>query len=170
MLGPSVDLSRGTLVVGEGVHIGGWSEVTGPVVLGDDVHVNRHVVLSSMGGRIEVGASTTVNPFATIYGHGGVFIGSNVSIASKVTIVAANKRYEDATRTIKSQGIDARAIRIEDDVWIGANAVVLAGVTVGRGAVIGAGAVVTHDVAAHTVVAGVPARAIGARQSGVGAP
>jgi len=68
--------------------------------------------------------------------------------------------FDDPTRPILEQGLRAFGITIEDDAWIGAGAIILDGVRIGRGAVVGAGAVVTRDVAPHTVVAGVPARLV----------
>jgi maltose O-acetyltransferase len=68
-----------------------------------------------------------------------------------------------AAKTIASQRCVSKPVRIEDDVWLGAHAIVLPGVTVGRGAIVGAGAVVTQNVAPMTIVAGVPARLIGLR-------
>jgi acetyltransferase-like isoleucine patch superfamily enzyme len=75
-------------------------------------------------------------------------------------IVAVNHEFDDPHRPFVEQGITAAGIVIEDDVWIGASAVITDGVHIGRGAVVAAGAVVTADVPAHTVVAGVPARVV----------
>ena len=77
-----------------------------------------------------------------------------------MVINSANHVYADPSRTIREQGHSAASIVVGDDVWIGAHAAILAGVTIGNGAVVGAGAVVTHDVAPYTVVAGIPARVI----------
>jgi acetyltransferase-like isoleucine patch superfamily enzyme len=68
--------------------------------------------------------------------------------------------FGDPVRSFVEQGITAEGIAIEDDVWIGAGAIVTDGVRVGQGAVIAAGAVVTQDVPPHTVAAGVPARMV----------
>ena len=73
-------------------------------------------------------------------------------------ILAVNHVYDDPSRPIIEQGITAEGITVEDDVWIGAGAIITDGVRIGRGAVIAAGAVVTADVPPHTVVGGVPAR------------
>jgi galactoside O-acetyltransferase len=68
--------------------------------------------------------------------------------------------FTDPERPIMDQGITATGIRIEDNCWVGAGAIVLDGVTVGRGACVGAGAVVTHSVPPHSLAVGVPARVI----------
>jgi acetyltransferase-like isoleucine patch superfamily enzyme len=68
--------------------------------------------------------------------------------------------FDDPGRPFVDQGITAEGIVIEDDVWLGAGAIVTDGVRIGRGAVVAAGAVVAEDVPPHTVVAGVPAKAV----------
>jgi acetyltransferase-like isoleucine patch superfamily enzyme len=80
-------------------------------------------------------------------------------------MIAANHVFSDPDRPIHSQGLDHAPITIEDDVWIGGRVNVVAGVTVGRGSVIGAGAVVTKDVPPYSVAVGVPARVIKSRRS-----
>ncbi|MDZ4812525.1 MAG: acyltransferase [Pseudomonadota bacterium] len=91
-----------------------------------------------------------------------LIIGNHVLIAPGCFITDHGHRF-DSAELIASQGCVNRPVCIEDDVWLGANVVVLPGVTIGRGAIVGAGAVVNRDVAAMSIVAGVPARAIGER-------
>ena len=123
-------------------------------------HAELHVYnFRGLGGaRIGIGRNCIVGEFSVIRGQGGVTIGDNVIIAPRVQIMAVEHVFEDPTRPILEQGLRALGIQIEDDVWIGAGAIILDGVRVGRGAVVGAGAVVTRDVPPHSVVAGVPAR------------
>ena len=88
-------------------------------------------------------------------GRGGIKIGDRVMIASHCAITSLSHDYkQEKMNATQTQG----EININDDVWIGAHSVVLPGVTIGRGAVIGAGSVVTHDVAPYTIALGVPAR------------
>ena len=94
---------------------------------------------------------------------GGISIGDDVSIAHAVTIMSTNHRFDDPDENIRDQGVVAAPTRIENDVWIGAGARIMAGVTIGSGSVVAAGAIVTKDVPARSVVAGVPARVIGVR-------
>ena len=148
---------------GKNITIGDFCEVSGKIIIDDNVYIHRNVVLRSFGGYIKIGKCTTINHFACIYGQGGVHIGKFVSIATKVTIVAANHNFEDIGRYIKEQGVSAKGIVIEDDVWIGANAVILDGVKIGKGAIIAAGAVVNRDVDDYAIVGGVPAKMIGSR-------
>jgi len=95
-----------------------------------------------------------------IRGQGGVEIGDRVYTSPFTQIVAVNHVFDNPDLPFVEQGITAEGIRIDDDVWIGAGAIITDGVRIGKGAVIAAGAVVTQDVPAHTVVAGVPAKPI----------
>jgi acetyltransferase-like isoleucine patch superfamily enzyme len=94
---------------------------------------------------------------------GSVTIGRDTLIAGYVTIIDANHVFTDADRPIREQGGAKKPIVIGSDVWIGAHAVILQGVTIGNGAVVAANATVTHDVAPRTVVGGTPARVIAER-------
>lgn len=103
------------------------------------------------------GENVFVNQGCTFMDRGGIRIGNGVMIAPKVSLVTGGHPLPLAERR---EYLSYAPIVIEDDVWIGAAAVVTQGVTIGAGAVIAAGAVVTRDVPAGTVVAGVPARVI----------
>ncbi len=109
-------------------------------------------------GDIEFGANSTVNPYACISGK--VRFGDGVRIASHASIVGFNHGFDDPNVPIHAQKHYSHGIVVEDDVWIGANAVILDGVTVGKGAVIAAGAVVSKDVPPLAIVAGVPAKVV----------
>jgi acetyltransferase-like isoleucine patch superfamily enzyme len=107
--------------------------------------------------QLELGDQIDIGEFTHIRANGGVRIGSRVLIASHVVIASRAHPV-----TVPRYGVVEDApIVIEDDVWIGAGAIVLPGVTVGYGAIIGAGAVVTRSVEPRTVVGGVPAKQIG---------
>lgn len=110
------------------------------------------------GRDIEIGDNSEIgyNAFLT----SDVKIGKEVLMGHSVTILTTSHRYEDPDVLIHHQGIERNPINIGDDVWIGCNAVILMGVTIGNHAVIGAGSVVTKDVPPLAVVAGVPARFI----------
>jgi acetyltransferase-like isoleucine patch superfamily enzyme len=111
-----------------------------------------HPELLTLGSRIDIGEYTHIRA------SGGVTIGSRVLIAANAVITS---REHPAALPRYGVTVDAPVV-IEDDVWIGAGAIVLPGVTIGRGAIVGAGAVVTGPVAPFTIVGGVPARMIGA--------
>lgn len=109
-------------------------------------------------GDIELGSNCSVNPYACISGK--VRCGNGVRIASLVSIVGFNHGFDDPNTPINDQPHETLGITIGNDVWIGANAVILDGVTIGSGAVVAAGAVVTKDVPNMAIVAGVPARVV----------
>ncbi|MBB4121346.1 acyltransferase [Martelella radicis] len=109
-------------------------------------------------GDIKIGADCTVNAYACLAGK--VSCGNHVRIASHAQIMGFNHGYEDPDVPISRQPHESRGIIIEDDVWIGANVVVLDGVRIGRGAVIAAGATVTRDIPPYMIAGGVPAKPI----------
>jgi acetyltransferase-like isoleucine patch superfamily enzyme len=128
---------------------------TSRLVLGEQSWIAGHALVR---GDVEFGAHCTVNPYACISGK--VRCGDGVRIASLVSIVGFNHGFDDPERPIHTQAHETLGITISDDVWIGANAVVLDGVTIGRGAVIAAGAVVTGNVPEMAIMAGVPAKMV----------
>lgn len=116
--------------------------------------------------QISLGDNVTINTGSIIAGDGGVNIGDNVLIGPYVQIYSLNHVYRDSSRSIRSQGYELASISIGNDVWIGGHAVVLAGATIGDGAVVAAGSVVTRNVEPYAVVGGVPARLLGRRSPG----
>ncbi len=109
---------------------------------------------------IRVGRDSLIGEYNVIRGQGGVTIGNRVYTSPFTQIIAVNHVFDDPNRSFVDQGITAEGIVIEDDVWLGSGVIVTDGVHIGQGAVIAAGAVVTKNVPAHTVVAGVPAQEI----------
>jgi acetyltransferase-like isoleucine patch superfamily enzyme len=96
-------------------------------------------------------------------GQGGLEIGNDCLIASHVVFIPENHVFDRRDVAIREQGGTRKGIRIGDDVWLATGAVVLDGVSIGRGAVIGAGSVVTKDIPDYAIAVGVPARVIGQR-------
>ena len=111
---------------------------------------------TDFGKNIHMGADVFVNVGCCFQDQGGIFIGDRVLIGHNVVLATLNHDLDPAKRA----NLHPAPIRIGNDVWIGSNATVLPGVTIGDGAIVAAGAVVTKDVAPLTVVAGVPAREI----------
>ena len=107
-------------------------------------------------GDVIIGDHTRIGIHNTIIGP--VTIGTHVNLAQGITVTALNHNVNDITKTIGEQGVTTKQVVIKDDVWIGANAVILPGVTIGRHSVVAAGAVVTKDVPDYTIVGGVPAK------------
>lgn len=137
-----------------GVSIGARTLVMHGAVL----HVYNFRDLPHAG--IRIGCDALIGEYTVIRGQGGVTIGDRVYTSPMTQIIAVDHVFDDPDRPFIEQGITAAGIVVEDDVWLGASAVVTDGVRIGRGAVVAAGAVVTADVPPHTVVAGVPARVV----------
>ena len=108
--------------------------------------------------NIQIGNNTIINPKCRIDNRGNIKIGSNVGISQEVVILTA-----DHDMNIPEFTGRIRPVIIEDYAWIGTRATILPGTTIGRGAVVAAGAVVTKDVEAFSVVGGIPAKKIGTR-------
>lgn len=121
-----------------------WFQYPHNIVLGSDITLGT-------GDRLWASANASIT------------IGAHALFGPNVTIITANHGYGARDVPIKAQAQREQDVRIGDDVWLGANAIVLPGVTVGDGAIVAAGAVVTRDVAPLTIVGGVPAHEIGAR-------
>jgi acetyltransferase-like isoleucine patch superfamily enzyme len=130
----------------------------GRIRLGDQAWVERGAVLWAFDGSVVIQRSVYLGPYVTIYGHGGVEIGEETLVSMKATILSSSHAVPEQGKIIRQQPDELLPTKIGRDVWIGANAVILGGVTVGDGAVVAAGAVVTKDVGAGAIVAGVPAR------------
>ncbi len=109
------------------------------------------------GSDLFIGRNVFINQNCTIYDIGGVDIGDDVMIGPNVSIITSGHPLEPSRRRT---GVVAKPIKIERNVWIGAGAIVIGGVTVGENSVIGAGSVVTRDVPPDTLVGGNPARVI----------
>jgi len=138
------------------------------IQIGDFVAICRGTVLYPFGPRtgspkIVIGNNVFLNWYCFIDAGLRVEIGDNVMIGPFVYITDGNHGTE-AGRSAREQPMEWSPVVIKDGAWIGAHACILAGVTVGRNAVVGAGAVVTHDVAEDEIVGGVPARRIGMRK------
>jgi acetyltransferase-like isoleucine patch superfamily enzyme len=137
------------------------------IICGDNVTIGSFAIIkpsSYYGNRIgiglRIGNNSNIGPYCYVGCSGRVVIGDNVLMGQRVNLAAENHVFEDVARPIREQGVHLESIVIEDDCWIGGSSVILAGVTIGKGSVVAAGAVVTHDVPPYTVVGGVPARVI----------
>jgi acetyltransferase-like isoleucine patch superfamily enzyme len=126
--------------------------------LGQHSVVESYSCINNAVGDVVIGDHTRIGIHNTIIGP--VTIGSHVNLAQGITVTALNHNFDDTTKRIDEQGIATKPVVISDDVWIGANAVILPGVTIGRHVVVAAGAVVTKDVPDNTIVGGVPATII----------
>ena len=126
--------------------------------LGKRSVIEDYSVINNAVGNLLIGNNTRVGIGNTIIGP--VTISDNVNIGQNVTISGLNHNYEDPSKTISEQGVGTSPIKIENDVWIGANSVVLPGIQIGNHSIIGAGSVITKDVPSYSVAVGNPARII----------
>jgi acetyltransferase-like isoleucine patch superfamily enzyme len=129
------------------------------VSLGDGVYVGHYAILKGYyQNELVVGARSWIGQGAFLHAAGGIRIGADVGIAPHVCILTSVHREPGRERPIMSGELAFAPVVLEDGCDIGINATILPGVTIGRGAQIGAGAVVTRDVPAFAIAAGNPAR------------
>lgn len=126
--------------------------------LGDYSVIESFACINNAVGDVVIGDHTRIGLHNTIIGP--VDIGNHVNLAQGITVTALNHNFSDTNKRIDEQGVSTNPVTIEDDVWVGANAVILPGVTIGEHCVVAAGAVVTKDVPPHSLVVGVPAKVI----------
>jgi acetyltransferase-like isoleucine patch superfamily enzyme len=134
------------------------------LVVGTGSYIAAHVYLTD---EVTLGDRTTVNPYATVRGR--VRLGDGVRVGAYASLLGFNHSMDPAA-PIHEQPLTQRGITVDDDVWIGSQAIILDGVTIGAHSVIGAGAVVTKDVAPWSIMAGNPARLIRDRREPSGQP
>jgi acetyltransferase-like isoleucine patch superfamily enzyme len=152
-----VEVCRHGLLIGRGCSIRAiWP---GRIRIGVAVHLENRVLLHAEGS-IEIGSWVFVNRDVMIVALKEITIGEGTRIAERVSIRDHDHLFEDGNRPIRDQGYVTAPIRIGRECWIGCNAVILKGVTVGDRAVVGAGAVVTRDIPSCCVAVGVPARVV----------
>jgi acetyltransferase-like isoleucine patch superfamily enzyme len=128
------------------------------IEIGSGSFVDPYAELNTTGGSITIGKDSCIHSFCVLYGAGGLTIGDHVRIATHALIIGGNHGFDVPDAPIHEQEGTKKGIRIGDDVWIGAGAIILDGVTIGAHAVIGAGSVVTRDIPADAVAMGVPAK------------
>jgi acetyltransferase-like isoleucine patch superfamily enzyme len=140
--------------------------------LGDRVTIGKYAIIrpsniygGPIGEGLVMGNHSNIGPYNYIGCSGKITIGNNVMLGPRVSIYAENHVFDNPNITIKEQGVQKLEVVIEDDCWIASNAVITAGVTIGKGSVVAAGAVVTESVAPYSVVGGVPAKLIKSRKA-----
>jgi len=168
---PSATLAHPALTLGRHVFVDQGVVIyqaghSGRVHLGDSVQVYRGACLETgEGGVITIGSRTSVHAGCRIMAYGAaIVIGARVALAPGCALYP----YDHGTQLgtpIDEQPVNSKGpIVIGDGAWLGTSVIVLSGVTIGRGAVVAAGSVVTHDVPPDSIAAGNPARVVGARR------
>ena len=162
-------LYAGNIRLGDGVYLDRGVYLHGlpsGITIGDNTFLMHHTMMHVFNFRnvphagITVGENCFFGEYNVIRGQGGVHIGNNVYTGPMVQLVAVNHVYNNPDKPIREQGITAKGITIEDDVWLGANVTVVDGVTIGKGCIIGAGAVVTKDIPPYSIAVGTPAHPV----------
>ena len=158
-LGPDVDFNLG----GSYRNTLRPTGAKGRIRIGDQGWIEKGTVLWAFDGSIRTGTNVFLGPYVTIYGHGGVEIGDQTLVSMHATILSSNHTVPGREKEIRAQPDILLPTKIGRDVWIGAHAVILGGVTIGDGCVIGAGSVVTKDLPAYSIAVGVPANVVRSR-------
>lgn len=154
---------------GENVIIDKTVKIMNPerISIGNNVQF-YHGVYIEAGGKeesfIEIGDNSHFAPYTILYGHKGLKIGNGVCVGAHVILATHGEGYQRTDIPMFKQPMSGAPIIIEDDVWLCANAIITAGVKIGKGSIVGAGAVVTKDVPPFSVVGGVPAKLIRSRK------
>lgn len=143
-------------------------------VRGSIIRIGAHSVIDSFvkvkpaggSGDLLIGEHVAINSGCVIYTGNGIRIGNGVAVAANCTFAPVNHAYADRSRLIREQGFlpSKGGIVVEDDVWIGANCVLLDGAVLRQGCVVAAGSVVRGELQAYGVYAGQPLRMVGARK------
>jgi acetyltransferase-like isoleucine patch superfamily enzyme len=137
--------------------------------LEEGVTVSRNSVIQGKVGPVAIGSYTDIGCNCVLTSTAGIYIGQSVLIASNCYLGGGRYRSERLDLPPMDQGLYSRGpVRIGDHVWLGAGAIILDGVSVGKGSIIGAGSVVTRSIPQYVIAAGNPARIMGERRSDQG--
>lgn len=156
-INPYIKIGKGTKIE-RGVELN--IKYGGSIEIGDNCYLSKGAQVITEGGGITIGNDCTINPYTIVYGQGNTIIGNGVRIAAHCVIVPSNHRFDNPSEFIYKQGLTKLGIIIEDDVWLGTGVKVLDGVTISKGCVIGANAVVTRSTEANGIYVGIPAKLI----------
>ncbi len=160
-------INTSIITLGNGVHlfrgirIDGGCSANNKILIQEEVAIERGVDVGALDDtKIVIGARTFIGPYTCIAGPGDITIGENCMIAAHCGIFANNHDFSDPTQLIREQGVSRKGICIESDCWLGHKVTVLDGVRIGKGSVIGAGAVVSRNIPPYSIAVGVPAKVV----------
>lgn len=163
---PKIEIGR-NVVVADGTILDGRGRAEPSVVIGDDVLISERVSIRCKDGVIRIGQRVEIGMGASLSAIGGnvLEIDNDVMIGPRVHLGGASYHFDRLDVPICEQGHDLKGgSRIGAGAWIGVRAVIMDGVSIGRGAIVAAGAVVTEDVPDYAIVGGVPAKIIRSRK------
>jgi acetyltransferase-like isoleucine patch superfamily enzyme len=154
------------VAVDEGCQLDARGCAPGEFRIGDGALISRGCILSGKDGSLSIGPRANIGAGCVMYSFTRIEIGADTMLAANCYVGGGGYVVRGRTDIpMSAQPRKRLGVVIEDDCWLGAGVTVIDGVRVGRGSVIGAGAVVTHDVAPYSIMAGVPARRIGSRST-----
>lgn len=170
-ISPQATISHSNLVLGQQIYIDDrvliyQDKDGGSVELSNHVHIHRDTIIQTgSGGSVKIGSRTSIQPRCQFSAYlAPINIGADVQIAPACAFYPYNHQFLPGDLIRNQPLISTGGITIEANVWIGYGVVVLDGVKIGRGAVIGAGSVVTRNIPADAIAVGIPARVIKMRQ------
>jgi len=161
------------LIISEKAKISGKADIEDSVrgtkiIIEDNVVIDSFVKIKPVGGNgdLIIKKNSYINSGTVIYTGNGITIGSDVLIAANCTLASVNHAYKDKNKKIIEQRFqDSKGgIIIEDDVWIGANSVILDGAIIRKGCVIGANSLVNSELTPYSINVGSPAKTVGYRE------
>jgi acetyltransferase-like isoleucine patch superfamily enzyme len=155
------------VVVDDGCYLDAKGCGPGEFRIEDGAFISRGCIVSGKDGPLRIGPRANIGAGCTLYASTRLEIGADTLLAAHCYV--GGGRYTTRGRTdipIAQQPVERQGVVIGEDCWLGAGVVVIDGVRIGRGSVVGAGAVVTRDVEPFSVMAGVPARPVGHRDDG----
>jgi acetyltransferase-like isoleucine patch superfamily enzyme len=135
----------------------------GRIELQDDVRLSRECYIVTGKGEVVIGPKSHIGHRCLMYGTRDIRIGRDALLANDVQLICGNHTFARRDIPIRAQPVAGAPIVIEDDVYLGASAIVLGGTTIGKGCVVGAGAIVTRSLPPYSIATGIPARVVGLR-------
>jgi acetyltransferase-like isoleucine patch superfamily enzyme len=156
-----------TVTIGDNVEINALSK--NGIQIGNNVSIHRNTIIEctgvirELGEGLQIGNNVGIAQNCFIQVRGNVSIGSNVMFGPGVSIFSENHGFEKTDVPMIEQPTVRKGVVIEDDVWLGTRCVILDGVTIGKGSIVAAGAIVNASVPPYSIVAGVPAKVIKSR-------
>lgn len=157
---PSKSRLKGNVVIDDNSVLDAKGSDNRGIDVGENVFIGRNTIIYCQNGDVEIGDNANIGSNCQIFSAKKVRIGKNVLIAAYTYLVGGGHNYEDTDLPIIKQGRTALGIVIGDNVWLGASVKIMDGVTVGEGAIIAAGAVVTEDIPPYVIAGGIPAKII----------